>query len=494
MKERIEQTGTQIPYRSDNFDFRLIFEKSKKNTFKKCAVLPDDLVRTSLDIPELSEPEVIRHYTALSKLNFGVDTGMYPLGSCTMKYNPRFTEYLAAHPHNMVHPYQDETTIQGSLKIMYMLKRHLMNICGMDDFSLQPAAGAQGEFTAMAIIKAYFEKKSDDRNEVLVPDSAHGTNPKSAAMAGFDVVEIPSDEQGYVDHKILKEAVSEKTAALMLTNPNTLGLFEKDIPEIARIVHDKGGLLFYDGANLNGIVGKVRPGDMGFDCMSLNLHKTFAVPHGGGGPGGGPTGVKKHLADLLPVPAVEFDGEKYYLDYNRPDSIGKVHEFYGNYLAMIRALGYILRLGSTGLTRISEFSVLNSNYMVSKLSNVYEVKNPETPHKHEAVFSAAGQKKYDVNALDIAKRIMDYGVHPPTIYFPLIVKEALMIEPTETESKGSIDNYCEILLRINEEIEKDAEMVKSAPHSTVVGRLDDVFAARNMILRWSPPLLTDSPK
>lgn len=470
----------------EKYESALIFEKSKKNTFKKCTDLPDDLVRSSLDIPELSEPEVIRHYTALSKLNFGIDSGMYPLGSCTMKYNPRFTEHLASLLQNMVHPYQDETTIQGSLKIMHMLKTVLMNICGMDDFSLQPAAGAHGEFTAMAIIKAYFEKKDERRNEVIVPDSAHGTNPKSAAMAGFDVVEISSNEEGLVDTGILKEAVSEKTAALMLTNPNTLGLFEKDIPEIAKTIHDAGGLLFYDGANLNGIIGRVRPGDMGFDCMSLNLHKTFAAPHGGGGPGSGPTGVKKHLAHLIPVPSVEFDGERYYLDHDRPDSIGKVHGFYGNYLAMVRALGYILRLGSEGLKRISDISVLNSNYMVSRLSKTYEIKNPGTPQKHEAVFSAAKQKKYDASALDIAKRIMDYGVHPPTIYFPLIVKEALMIEPTETESKGSIDNYCDILLKINEEIEKDPETIKSAPHTTVVGRLDDVYAARKMILRWSP--------
>ncbi len=482
MQERIENTGTQ----NDNFDFRLIFEKSRKNTFKKCPHLPDALARSTLAIPELSEPEVIRHYTALSKLNFGMDTGMYPLGSCTMKYNPRFTEYLAALPQNMVHPYQDETTIQGSLKIMYMLKRHLMNICGMDDFSLQPAAGAHGEFTAMAIIKAYFERKNDDRNVVIVPDSAHGTNPKSAAMAGFDVVEIPSDEQGYIDIEMLRSAVSEKTAALMLTNPNTLGLFEKDIMKIARIVHEAGGLMFNDGANLEGIIGRVRPGEMGFDCMSLNLHKTFAAPHGGGGPGSGPTGVKKLLADFLPVPSVEFDGEKYYLNYDRSDSIGKVHGFYGNYMAMVKALGYMMRVGSEGMKRISGFSVLNSNYMISKLSKTYEVKNPRILGMHEAVFSAAQQKKYDVNAFDIAKRLMDYGVHPPTIYFPLIVKEALMIEPTETESKESIDRYCDALIKINEEIEKDPETVKTAPHTTAVGRLDDVFAARKMILRWNP--------
>lgn len=472
--------------KNENFDFRLIFEKSKRNTFKKCQDIPETIARSTLDIPELSEPEVIRHYTNLSKVNFGVDTGMYPLGSCTMKYNPRFTEYLAALEQNMVHPYQDESTVQGSLKIIYMLKRYLMDICGMDDFSLQPAAGAQGEFTAMAMIKAYFERKSEERNEVIVPDSAHGTNPKSTAMAGFDVVEIPSDERGYVDIEILRSAVSEKTAALMLTNPSTLGIFEKDILEIAEIIHKAGGLLFYDGANLNGIIGRVRPGDMGFDCMSLNLHKTFSVPHGGGGPGSGPTGVKKHLADFLPVPVIEYDGEKYYLDYDRPRTIGKVHQFHGNYPSMVKALGYILRLGSVGLKRVSEFSVLNSNYTVSRLSKVYEIKNPDIPRKHEAVFSASQQKKYEVTAFDIAKRLMDYGVHPPTIYFPLIVKEALMIEPTETESKESIDRYCDALIRINDEIEKDPGLVKTAPHTTVVGRLDDVFAARKMILRWSP--------
>ncbi|HWQ96379.1 MAG TPA: aminomethyl-transferring glycine dehydrogenase subunit GcvPB [Candidatus Methylomirabilis sp.] len=467
-----------------NFDFRLIFEKSKKNSFKKCHDLPENITRSTLDIPELSEPEVIRHYTNLSKINFGIDTGMYPLGSCTMKYNPRFTEHLSDHRQNMVHPHQDESTIQGSLKIMYLLKKHLMNICAMDDFSLQPAAGAQGEFTAMAMIKAYFERKNDFRNEVIVPDSAHGTNPKSAAMAGFDAVEIQSDEKGFVDLEILRSAVSEKTAAFMLTSPNTLGLFEKNILEIAGIVHGAGGLLFYDGANLNGIIGKVRPGDMGFDCMSLNLHKTFAVPHGGGGPGGGPIGVKKHLADFLPVPTVEYDGQKYCFDHDRPDSIGKVHIFHGNYLSVLKALGYIKRSGSAGMMRMSEFSVLNSNYMVSKLSNTYEIKNPEIQRKHEAVFSAARQKKNDITALDIAKRLIDYGIHPPTIYFPLVIKEALMIEPAETESKESIDNYCNILIRINDEAGKNPEIVKTAPHTSIVGRLDDVFAARKMILSW----------
>jgi len=467
---------------NENFDFRLIFEKSKKNSFKKCQDLPGNIARTTLDIPELSEPELIRHYTALSTINFGIDTGMYPLGSCTMKYNPRFTEQLAALEKNMVHPYQDASTIQGSLKIMYLLKKYLMDICAMDDFSLQPVAGAQGEFTAMAMIKAYFKRKNDKRNEVIVPDSAHGTNPKSAAMAGFDVVEIQSDEKGFIDLEVLRSAVSEKTAAIMLTTPNTLGLFEKNILEIASIIHKAGGLLFYDGANLNGIIGKVRPGDMGFDCMSLNLHKTFSVPHGGGGPGGGPTGVKKHLADFLPAPTIEYDGQRYYLDNDRPDSIGKVHGFNGNYLSVLKALGYIMRHGSAGLMRMSEFSVLNSNYMVSRLSGTYEIKNPGIPRKHEAVFSAAKQKKNDVTALDIAKRLIDYGVHPPTIYFPLVIKEALMIEPTETESKESIDNYCDILIRISDEAGKDPEIVKTAPHTGIMGRLDDVFAARKMIL------------
>lgn len=467
-------------------DIPLIFEKSKVNRFNKCQDIPDSIARNSLDIPELTEPEVIRHYTGLSKINFGIDDGMYPLGSCTMKYNPRFTEQLAALEQNNVHPYQDMSTIQGSLKIMYLLKKYLKQICGMDDFTLQPAAGAQGEFTAMAVIKKYFEIRKDARNEVIVPDSAHGTNPKSAAMAGFDVVEIPSDERGYIDLNILKSAVSEKTAALMLTNPNTLGLFEKNILQIAKIIHDAGGLLFYDGANLNGIIGRTRPGDMGFDCMNLNLHKTFATPHGGGGPGSGPVGVKSHLAEYLPVPTVEYDGQEYYLDYDRPHSIGKVNQFYGNYQVLIKALGYIMRLGSSGLRRISEFGVLNSNYMVSRLSGTYDIKNNDIPRKHEAVFSALRYKKSEVSALDIAKRLIDYGVHPPTMYFPLIVKEALMIEPTETESKESVDRYCDILIRISEEIKNDPRVVKTAPHSAAVGRLDEVFAARKLILRWSP--------
>jgi glycine dehydrogenase subunit 2 len=478
--------GTEEHRTSDDFDFCLIFEKSGKSSFKRCMGIPESISRNTLDLPELSEPEVMRHYIDLSKINFGIDTGMYPLGSCTMKYNPVFTEHLAALGKNNVHPYQDESTIQGTLKVVYMLKRHLMNICAMDDFSLQPAAGSQGEFTSMAIIKAYFEKKNEDRNEVIVPDSAHGTNPKSAAMAGFDVVEIPSDEDGYVDLELLRSVVSEKTAALMLTNPSTLGFFEKDILKIADIIHEAGGQLFYDGANLNGIIGVVRPGDMGFDCMSLNLHKTFATPHGGGGPGSGPVGVKKHLMDFLPVPTVEYDGKRYYLYHDRPDTIGKVIQFYGNYPTMVKALGYIMRLGSLGLKRISEFSVLNSNYMVSRLSKVYDINNPEIPRKHEAVFSASRQKKFEVNAFDIAKRLMDYGIHPPTVYFPLIIKEALMIEPTETESKTSIDRYCDALIEINDEIEKDPRIVKTAPHTTIVGRLDDVFAARKMILRWSP--------
>jgi len=464
----------------------LIFEKSDKNTFQPYKGVPGHLTRHDLDIPELSEPEVMRHYTELSTINFGVDTGMYPLGSCTMKYNPRFTEHLAALETNVVHPLQDVSTIQGSLQIMFLLKHYLKTICGMDDFTLQPTAGAQGEFTAMTLIKAYFNSKKDTRNEVIVPNSAHGTNPKSAAMAGFDVVEIPSDEQGYIDLEILRSAVSEKTAALMLTNPNTLGLFDKNILKIADIVHDAGGLLFYDGANLNGIIGKTRPGDMGFDCMNLNLHKTFAAPHGGGGPGSGPVGVKQHLADFLPIPTVEYDKEKYYLDYDRPQSVGKMNHFYGNYPVLVKSLGYIIRLGSEGLCRISEFAVLNSNYMVSRLSDTYDIKNVHIPRKHEAVFSALRQKKFDVSALDIAKRLIDYGVHPPTIYFPLIVKEALMIEPTETESKEAIDKYCDILISIHEEIEQDAEVVRTAPHNAVVGRLDEVFAARKLILRWSP--------
>lgn len=450
--------------------------------------VPEGLRRKYLELPELSEPEVVKHYTRLSEMNYGVDSGIYPLGSCTMKYNPKINEELAGHPKvAYVHPYQDERTVQGALQIMWELEQWLKEITGMDRFTLQPAAGANGEFTGVLIIRAYHLDRGDTkRDEIIVPDSAHGTNPASAAMAGFKVVEIPSNEQGMVDLEALRSAVSERTAGLMLTNPNTLGIFEEDILEIAKIVHDAGGLLYYDGANLNGILGKVRPGDMGFDVVHINLHKTFSTPHGGGGPGSGPVGVKDFLKDYLPVPVVEYDGERYYLNYDLPKSIGKVKEFYGNFGILVRALTYLKIMGRQGLKEASEIAVLNANYIGKKLKGTkgYELPNKEL-RKHEVVFSAEPMKKETgVKALDVAKRLLDHGLHAPTIYFPLIVHEALMIEPTESVSKEELDAYVEALKKISEEAYSNPGILKGAPHSTAVRRVDDVLATKRPVITW----------
>ncbi|MEO2151734.1 MAG: aminomethyl-transferring glycine dehydrogenase subunit GcvPB, partial [Thermococcus sp.] len=379
----------------------------------------------------------------------------YPLGSCTMKYNPKINEEIAGHPGvAYVHPYQDEGTVQGALRIMWELEQWLKEITGMDRFTLQPAAGANGEFTGVSIIRAYhLDNGEPQRDEMLVADSAHGTNPASAAMAGFKVIEIPSTEEGTMDLEALENAVGERTAGLMLTNPNTLGIFEDEILEIAKIVHKAGGLLYYDGANLNAVLGKVRPGDMGFDVVHLNLHKTFSTPHGGGGPGSGPVGVKDFLKDYLPVPLVSYDGERYYLDYNVPKSIGKVKELYGNFAVMVRALVYLKVMGKEGLKNASEIAVLNANYLTRKLLGTkgYELPGKKL-RKHETVFSAEPMKKETgVTAMDVAKRLLDFGLHAPTVYFPLIVHEALMIEPTETVSREEIDAYVEALKRISEE-------------------------------------------
>ncbi|MCD6558319.1 MAG: aminomethyl-transferring glycine dehydrogenase subunit GcvPB [Palaeococcus sp.] len=450
--------------------------------------IPEGLKRGSLELPELSEPEVVKHYTRLSEMNYGVDSGIYPLGSCTMKYNPKINEELAGHPKvTYVHPYQDERTVQGALQIMWELEQWLKEVTGMDRFTLQPAAGANGEFTGVMIIRAYHLDRGDTkRDEIIVPDSAHGTNPASAAMAGFKVIEIPSNEQGMVDLEALRSAVSERTAGLMLTNPNTLGIFEEDILEIAKIVHDAGGLLYYDGANLNGILGKVRPGDMGFDVVHINLHKTFSTPHGGGGPGAGPVGVKDFLKDYLPVPVVDYDGEKYYLNYDLPKSIGKVKEFYGNFGVLVKALTYLKIMGRQGLKEASEIAVLNANYLGKKLKGT---KGYELPHKelrkHEVVFSAEPMKRdTGVKALDVAKRLLDHGLHAPTIYFPLIVHEALMIEPTEGVTKEELDAYVDALKRISEEAYSNPELVKSAPHNTAVRRVDDVLATKRPVITW----------
>lgn len=443
------------------------------------------LRETAPALPEVSEPEVVRHFTRLSQKNHGVDSGFYPLGSCTMKYNPKVNEYVSdISGFARVHPYQHEGTVQGCLRLMYEMDKMLSEITGMARVSLQPAAGAHGEMTGLMIIKAYHEHRGQKhRRKIIVPDSAHGTNPASAAMVGFEVVEVKSDEKGNVDIEELKSVAGEDTAGLMLTNPNTLGLFETNITKIADIIHSAGGLLYYDGANANAILGISRPGDMGFDVVHLNLHKTFSAPHGGGGPGAGPVGVKKELVPFLPVPVVELKDESYYLDYDRPLSIGKVKSFYGNFGVIAKAYAYILSMGQEGLKKASQTAVLNANYLMKKLKEYFHLPYDRTC-KHEFVISAQRQKEKGVSALDIAKRLLDFGVHPPTIYFPLIVREAMMIEPTETETKEALNEFIEIMREIAEEAETEPEKVKGAPYSTVVGRLDEARAARNLVLRW----------
>ncbi len=443
-------------------------------------------------LPEVSEIEVIRHYTRLSQQNFGVDLGMYPLGSCTMKYNPKACDSIASsHKIQELHPYQDIKTAQGILQVLYETSRLLAEIVGVEKVTLQPAAGAHGEYTGVMLMRAYHRDQGQTgRNEILVPDSAHGTNPASAAMANYRVLEIPSNSDGCVDTEALKSAVGPRTAGLMITNPNTLGIFEQNILEIAEIVHDAGGLLYYDGANLNAILGRAKPGDMGFDIVHINLHKTFATPHGGGGPGAGPVGVTSKLADYLPVPTVEFDGTRYYLDYNRPKSIGKVRAFYGSAAVLLRAYAYLLMLGKEGLETASEVAVLNSNYMAQKLRRVRGFSLPlgeGIPRKHEFVLSAATlAKETGVTALHVAKRLLDFGVHPPTVYFPLIVEEAMMTEPTETVSKKELDSMIEAFKKISEEAYSNSDLPKTSPHATTVTRIDEAKANRpkTMQLTW----------
>ncbi|MFP4662518.1 MAG: aminomethyl-transferring glycine dehydrogenase subunit GcvPB [Halanaerobiales bacterium] len=468
-----------------------------------------------LELPEVSEVDVVRHYTLLSQKNYGVDSGIYPLGSCTMKYNPKINEDIARMDMlKDIHPYQDEDMVQGSLEILYQLKEFLAEISGMDEVTLQPASGAHGELTGLMMIKKYFLNKGEERSKVIVPDSAHGTNPASAAMAGFDVVEIESNQEGMIDIEKLKEVLDDKVAALMLTNPNTLGIFEKDIIKISELVHRAGGLLYYDGANMNAIMGYVRPGDMNFDVLHFNLHKTFSTPHGGGGPGSGPVGVKEFLKPYLPSPLlsvrnsknklscsnsesgnhqnlkVSIDNKKgtkeqgkYYWDYDRPGSIGKIHGFYGNYAVMLRAYSYIRKLGAAGLKETTENAVLNANYMKACLKDEYYLPYKENS-LHEFVLSGINQKEKGSSTLNIAKRLLDYGQYAPTIYFPLVVKEALMIEPTETENIDTLNKFVETMKIISREIEESPEMVKNAPYTTAVKKLDEVKAAREPDLRW----------
>jgi len=473
-------------YRSAIYDEPLLIELGDKGKDKPIDVLPLSLQRKEkVNIPDLDETQIIRHFLRLSQMNYGIESGMYPLGSCTMKYNPKICEEISRwDSFAMTHPCQDESTIQGNLQILYELEQMFCEITGMHSFTLQPAAGAQGEFTGLLLTKTYHDSNKDfDRNEIILPDTSHGTNPASATMAGYKITEIPSTKEGTVDLEILEKTLSDKTACFMLTNPNTLGIFESDILEISKMVHDAGALLYYDGANINAIMGKARPGDMGFDIVHLNLHKTFSTPHGGGGPGAGPIGVKKKLERFLPIPRIVKKNDKYHFNYEYHESIGKIKAFYGNFSVMLKAYIYILLMGNNGLKETSEIAVLNSNYMKKK---IVDSKKYEMPYrdlrKHEFVISCEGlRQKKGIRALDIAKRLLDYGLHPPTIYFPLIVKEALMIEPTESESKRSLDKYIETLIKIAGE---NKDVVKNAPNNTSVKRVDEAGAIKNPILTW----------
>jgi len=481
-----------------NQEFPLIFERSKegRTSFNLPALdvpeidlnqeLGDTFVRkTPAELPQVSELEVMRHYTGSSNRNYGVDSGFYPLGSCTMKYNPKINEDVARlEGFSHVHPYQEPEQVQGAMEMLYDLQSSLREITGMYDVTLQSAAGAQGEWTALLMIRAFHLANGDtQRNKVIVPDSAHGTNPASASLAGFDVVSLKTNENGLVDVEDLKKVVGDDTAVLMLTNPNTLGLFEKDIKEIASIVHGAGGKLYYDGANLNAIMGYARPGDMGFDAVHLYLHKTFTGPHGGGGPGSGPVGVTEDLAPFLPKPVLVQKEDKYEFDYNRPQSIGRIKPYFGNFGINLRAYTYIRTMGPEGLKKVSEFAVLNANYMQERLKEHYVL--PYDQHcKHEFVLSGKTQKKLGVRTMDIAKRLLDFGFHPPTVYFPLNVEEAMMIEPTETESKETLDEFIDTMIAIAKEAEDNPEIVQEAPHNTVLKRMDETTAARKPVLRY----------
>jgi glycine dehydrogenase subunit 2 len=466
------------------------------------ADLPAGLVRDDLPLPEVSEVDLVRHYTRLSQMNYAVDVGFYPLGSCTMKYNPKINEEMTRLPgFAHLHPYQDEETVQGALFLMYDLQEFLKEIGGFGAVSLQPAAGAHGELTGVLIMRAYHLDQGDEQRDViLVPDSAHGTNPATTTMSGLRVVEIPSDGRGNVDLAALRMVCEEhgsRLVGMMLTNPNTLGLFDEHVEEIAQVVHEHGGLMYGDGANMNALLGIARPGDLGFDVLHYNLHKTFSTPHGGGGPGSGPVGVSERLADFLPAPIVAVDADRkrseersndeapFYTFMSPPKSIGRVKAFYGHFGVLVRAYTYIRMLGADGLRRVAEYAVLNANYLMSRVKDTYKVPYDRTC-MHEFVCEGRFPDAPDVRALDIAKRLIDYGFHPPTNYFPLIVREALMIEPTETESKETLDAFADALLSIAEEARTNPNLLHDAPHSAPVRRLDEVRAAKELILRWKP--------
>ena len=450
-------------------------------------LIPKRFLRDDLPgFPEVSEVEVVRHFTRLSQWNFGIDTGMYPLGSCTMKYNPRVNEEaVRLQGFARVHPLTPDDLAQGALQLMYELEQYLAEIMGMDRVTLHPSAGAHGELLAIMLIQAYHKARGKPRHKVLIPDSAHGTNPASAAICQYQVVPIKSGPRGVVEPAAVAEAMDEDVACIMITNPNTLGLFEEHIAEIARIVHAKGGQVYGDGANLNALLGIARPGDMGIDAIHTNLHKTFTQPHGGGGPGAGPVAVKAHLAPFLPVPVIENKGDRYVLNEDRPKSIGKIRSFAASFGVMVRSYAYIRSLGPEGLRRVSDVAVANANYILSKLRGAYNVPFDRIC-KHECVLDDQVQLKNGVKTLDIAKRLMDYGFHPPTIYFPLIVHGAIMIEPTETEPKETLDQFIEAMLAIAQEAETEPDTVRNAPHFTRVSRMDEARAARQPNLRWRP--------
>jgi glycine dehydrogenase subunit 2 len=449
-------------------------------------LLPPGMVRNDIEgFPELSELDTVRHFTRLSQLNVGIDTVFYPLGSCTMKYNPKVNDEIASmNGFSSIHPYQPVDISQGALELIYEMEGCLAEINGMDGVTLHPAAGAQGEFLGMLMLAAYFRDRGETRGKVIIPDTAHGTNPASCNLAGFNVTQVKSGPDGVVTPESIAALMDEETAAIMLTNPNTLGLFEHHIEEIAKIVHEKGGLVYCDGANLNATMGIARAGDMGVDIIQLNLHKTFSTPHGGGGPGSGPVAVKELLTPYLPGPRVKKEGDRYLLDHDLPKSIGRLRAFHMNFGIVVRAYSYIRAMGGEGLKRVSEMAVLNAKYVMSGLRGDYHLPY-EAPCMHEAVFTDKLQNESGVTTMDIAKRLIDYGFHPPTIYFPLVVHGAIMIEPTETESRETLDRFIEAMNSIAIEAREEPALVKGAPHTTVVGRLDEVKAARKPRVRWS---------
>ncbi len=474
---------------------QLIFEQSKSGrTGLQVPATPENLPRytppaglareSAPRLPEVSENIVVRHYTNLSTRNHHIDRDFYPLGSCTMKYNPKINDEMSALPGFAgLNPWQSPRSAQGALQLMWELSQSLIEVTGMDAITLQPAAGAQGEFTALLMFRAYHLKNGNVRKRIVIPDSAHGTNPASIVLSGYGVTQLPSDENGLMDIEALKRTLDEDVAGLMITNPNTLGLFETKIAKIIDLVHDAGGLVYMDGANLNALLGIARPGDMGFDACHMNLHKTFSTPHGGGGPGSGPVAIKDKLSKFLPLPVLAKKGDQALWDWDRPDSIGSVHTFYGNFGMLVRALTYIKSLGGNGLRAISDNAIINANYLRKKLSPNYLI-HMDRPCMHEAVFSGNNQKAKGVRTTDIAKRLLDFGIHPPTVYFPLIVPECLMIEPTESESKETLDEFIDVMLRIDREAGETPELLKNAPYTTPVRRLDEAGAARNLNIRF----------